>query len=91
MQDLRTIIDSVCRIVGPNGKPPLTPDSLDQHTQQVFKVPGPCVSPTLGTKLACLEKLDLDGDGLISEEEFLNGCLADPVIMKSIAVFETVF
>ena len=36
------------------------------------------------------QKLDLDCDGVISEEEFLTSCLSDRNISKSLKTFESI-
>ena len=39
----------------------------------------------------CSQKLDLNGDGVVTLDEFLDACLHDEEIKRSMAVFDSCF
>ena len=66
---------------------------MEDVVGSIFDLMGRTADPLLGEELiskrvdTIFEKLDLNGDGIISRDEFMEACKADESIYQSIDAF----
>lgn len=73
--------------MGSTTKPPLIANDVMRHSSEVFEVDA---CEKVETQCQTVQKLDVNNDGIITCDEFLNGCCNDSEVIDSLAIFDTV-